>query len=113
MQQKMKVDFKVGQGDQFIEMQPGTAIEIPPDDESSSDEDKSSKSTSRAIFLVLLFNVFLIVAAIPVYLYFRTANELLKQRVLDFLIVGGAFIGIPVLYCMGDLSEGRPNFYYI
>ncbi|XP_052859405.1 uncharacterized protein LOC128266728 [Drosophila gunungcola] len=66
-----------------------------------------------ALIMVILLNACFIAGIILLYLYLNTVNEGTKQRILDFTIVGGALISIPMLYRMGDLSKNRPNFYYI
>ncbi|XP_017048880.2 uncharacterized protein LOC108093370 [Drosophila ficusphila] len=67
----------------------------------------------KIILMVLLLNFCLIVGTIPFYIYMTTINEVTKERFLDFILVGGSLISIPLLYSLGDLSKNRPNFYYI
>ncbi|XP_002096419.2 uncharacterized protein LOC6535796 [Drosophila yakuba] len=70
----------------------------------------------RAVWMILtaiLINFCLMALAVPLYLYLNSVNEVVKQRLMDYILVGGALIGIPMLYSLGDLSKGRPNFYYI
>ncbi|XP_017113532.2 uncharacterized protein LOC108136719 [Drosophila elegans] len=66
-----------------------------------------------AIIMVILLNACFIAGIILLYLYLNTVNQVTKQRILDFIIVGGALVSFPILYRMGDLSKNRPNFYYI
>ncbi|XP_039494573.1 uncharacterized protein LOC120453788 [Drosophila santomea] len=70
----------------------------------------------RAVWMILmaiLINFCLMALSVPLYLYLNSVNEVVKQRLMDYILVGGALIGIPMLYRLGDLSKGRPNFYYI
>ncbi|XP_044314963.1 uncharacterized protein LOC108046309 [Drosophila rhopaloa] len=67
----------------------------------------------RAIILVILLNCFFVAGITLFYLYLNTVNEVTKKRILDYIIVSGALIAIPMLYRLGDLSKGGPNFYYI
>ncbi|XP_017004878.2 uncharacterized protein [Drosophila takahashii] len=67
----------------------------------------------RATLMVILLNVCLVAGTIPIYLYLNTFTEVIRERFMDFILVGGGLIAIPTLYRMGDLSKGRHNFYYI
>ncbi|XP_016927071.3 uncharacterized protein [Drosophila suzukii] len=67
----------------------------------------------RLIIMVIILNVCLIVGTVPIFMYMNTLTEVIRERFLDFILVGGGLITIPMLYRMGDLSKGRPNFYYI
>lgn len=70
-------------------------------------------SITRAVIFVILFNVVLLCASLPAYFYLTSMHKPLHARIVDFLIVGGATMAIPLLYRLGDLSKGKPNFYYI
>ncbi|XP_037727703.1 uncharacterized protein LOC119558333 [Drosophila subpulchrella] len=67
----------------------------------------------RLIIMVIILNVCLIMGTVPIFLYMNTLTEVIRERFLDFILVSGGLISIPMLYRMGDLSKGRPNFYYI
>ncbi|KMZ02441.1 uncharacterized protein LOC27206791 [Drosophila simulans] len=78
----------------------------------TDDKDKP-KAAAWIIIMVILLNTSLIALAIPIYLYLNSVDEVVKKRLIDYCIVIGGIIGIPMLYRLGDLSKGRPNFYYI
>jgi len=43
----------------------------------------------------------LIALAFPLYLYLNSVDEVVKKRLMDYCIVGGGLIGIPMLYRLG------------
>ncbi|XP_016959900.2 uncharacterized protein LOC108031190 [Drosophila biarmipes] len=83
------------------------------DQDDISNNKNDPRRTLRLIIMVIIINVCLIAGTIPILLYMNTLTKVLRERFLDFLLVGGGLISIPMLYRMGDLSKGRPNFYYI
>ncbi|XP_017104828.2 uncharacterized protein [Drosophila bipectinata] len=80
----------------------------------ADDEVKPTRlSLTRAVMFIILFNVVLLCATISGYFYLASMDKSIHARIGDFLIIGGATIAIPLLYGLGDLSKGKPNFYYI
>ncbi|XP_041674918.1 uncharacterized protein LOC108117060 isoform X2 [Drosophila eugracilis] len=63
--------------------------------------------------MMILLNVCLFACPFLLYLYFNTMNAENRHQVLDFVIVVGGILAIMLLCRLGDLSKGRPNFYYI
>jgi len=66
----------------------------------SGNKDKP-KGAAWIIIMVILLNACLIALAFPLYLYLNSVDEVVKKRLMDYCIVGGGLIGIPMLYRLG------------
>jgi len=51
--------------------------------------------------MVIILNVCLIVGTVPIFMYMNTLTEVIRERFLDFILVGGGLVTIPMLYRMG------------
>jgi len=51
--------------------------------------------------MVIILNVCLIVGTVPIFMYMNTLTEVIRERFLDFILVGGGLVTIPMLYKMG------------
>lgn len=60
-----------------------------------------SYSITRVVICVILFNVALLCASLAAYFYFASMHKPIHARIVDFLIIGGATMAIPLLYRLG------------